>query len=90
MYCMQLLIQKGDQEISWKSIEHLFLTETATSMAGTCMCHKNKGSRMVNIIHMGEGLSCRSSECVCTCRIITITLTMLLIHLYSIFIGHSK
>lgn len=32
--------QKNGQDISWKSIEHLFLLETSTSTPGVRMCHK--------------------------------------------------
>ena len=35
-----LLIQKGGQYISWKSIESLYLTESATSTPGVHLCHK--------------------------------------------------
>ena len=41
-YTIILLIQKGGQYISWKSIvnESLYLTESATSTPGVRLCHK--------------------------------------------------
>ena len=35
-----MLLQKGGQYISWKSIESLYLTESATSTPGVRLCHK--------------------------------------------------
>ena len=76
-YCV-VFAQRGDQEISWKWIEHLYLAETTTSTPGTRMCHKLTRDHvwLTSYTQMRVYLAAQVSVCVsvCVCDMIIIIL----------------